>query len=493
MAVKAVKQGMLAPDQVQECLDIQRAYSERGQDVPLWKVLVAKKFLSKEDIVRLKGPELPKTVTIEMAQLIPGFKVIERIGEGGVATVFRAFDQRQQQTVAMKVLFPIHATNQLFVDRFRLESELMIQFSHKNLVKGYAYGSHPLRIADQDIALHYLVMELVEGQSVQDDLNANGFLEEPKALHIILQIAEALDYLQQNNSVHRDIKPDNILYDRTGAIKLCDLGFAKEIEDGRDGEVEETTCGTVQYISPEQARGLADVDIRADIYSLGATLYHLVVGEVPFAGNDSMEVMAKQVLESLESDKYRKRGLSPFIGYFIEKMMAKERDIRYQTPAEAIDDIQKILDTQKEFQYDPENDPSVMRSVLGGVVSGRGSSTSMPAVSSRSRRPTQRIPKATTRLPTSSLRNSAPTASADAPATVQPNATTQTSRLPLAPGATPPPPPPPSSPAAVEAGAGGNGANPANATPAPAAPARTPPPAMRSSRISRLTQRHRRE
>lgn len=369
-SVAAVKAGLLAPDQVQECMDIQRGWQDKGKEVQLLAIYLKKGYLNKDHIRAIQAATLPRTVTLEEAQQIERFRISEKVGEGGVATVFHAIDSTGRD-VAVKVLFPAHATNPTFVSRFFDEGRVLMDLDHPNLVKGYEVGvwppQHDHLMPEQ--RLHYMSMEFIRGQSVQDDLNENGPMDEGKALYIITQIAEALEYLAERKLVHRDIKPDNILYADDGSIKLCDLGFAKEIEDAEaEGETEDTTCGTVQYIAPEQARGFRDVDIRADIYSLGATLYHLVVGEVPFSGKDSMEIMAAQVLNSLQSDKYRKRGLSQFIGYFIEKMMAKDREIRYQTPREVIEDIASVTRGASELIYNPDNDPTVRK--FGGGSSG---------------------------------------------------------------------------------------------------------------------------
>ena len=372
LSVLAVKQGLITPEKVQECMDLQRIMqeekqaesSESGQkSVSLLKIYLAKEYLTVEQIKNIQTPALPKTVLIEKAQQLPDYEILEKIGEGGVATVFKAIHKPTDIVCALKILFPLHAINEVFVDRFRNEAELLVKFDYKNLVKGFEYGVYPPDEVDVEPheRLHYLAMELVTGRSVQDDILDNNFLDENKALHIIIQIAETLEYLHTQNVVHRDIKPDNILYDDEGNIKLCDLGFAKEIESDKAGTIEDVTCGTVQYISPEQARGYIDVDIRADIYSLGATLFHLVTGEVPFTGKDSMDIMAKQVLENLDQEKFQK--LTPYFGYFIEKMMAKDRENRYQTPRECIDDINSIISGVQSLQYVPEEDPLLAKSI----------------------------------------------------------------------------------------------------------------------------------
>jgi serine/threonine-protein kinase len=177
---------------------------------------------------------------------------------------------------------------------------------------------------------------------------------EDAALYIILQAARALEFMRTQNILHRDIKPGNIMLTRENTVKLIDLGFAT-IVGGETGGESDSTLGTVQYISPEQARGQTDLDVRSDIYSLGATLYQLVVGELPFSGEDSEEIMAKQILESLSSPALKNRGkISPHMHYFIEKMMAKEREIRYQSPLELIEDIENTIRGKKTLTYRPD-------------------------------------------------------------------------------------------------------------------------------------------
>jgi serine/threonine protein kinase len=157
------------------------------------------------------------------------------------------------------------------------------------------------------------------------------------------------------------------MWSKDGRVMLVDLGFAAPIRKDLAGQYEDETCGTVQYISPEQAKGMADLDIRADIYSLGATLYHMVVGELPFTGKDSMEVMAKQVMEGLNQHSLKGGKISVHMHYFIEKMMSKERDFRYQTAREVVDDITEVLEGAADLQYNPAEDAnSPFQFKLGG-------------------------------------------------------------------------------------------------------------------------------
>jgi serine/threonine-protein kinase len=342
LLVEAVKAGLLPPDKIQEGLNIQKQLTDQGKNVPILNILVKKGYLDRE---AAKFMVLEHKLAMNEAnvgyQPIKGFKLEKMIGKGGVARVYQAQRQSDGETVALKVQHPLQNLNKLFVERFVNEARLLKDFDFEYIVKGLDYG----KSGD----FYYLAMELLEGESVQDLLDRMGTLDEDTALFIIVQIAKALEYCQQQGILHRDIKPDNIMMTREGIIKLCDLGFAKPIE-ASEGE-EDTTCGTPQYISPEQARGMGDVDIRADIYSLGATLFHMAVGEVPFSGDDSMEVMAKQILEDLSTSKHR--NLSMHMQYFVEKMMAKERDIRYQSARELIEDIETQIKGKKTLVFDP--------------------------------------------------------------------------------------------------------------------------------------------
>ncbi len=363
-AVQAVKNSFITPDKVQECIDIQKSLKDRNnQDVSLDTIFLEMNYLTEEQIAFLLEQSIPESITLEKARELPEYEVTEKIDDGGVASLFRAVHKHTGAPCVIKILLPIHTLNKAFIEAFRHEAELLIRLDHANIVKGFEYDVYPaehIEISPRE-RMYYFSMEIVPGQSVQDDIDELGSIEENKALHIILQVAEALEYLHENKIVHRDIKPDNILYDGYANIKLCDLGEAIEIVENRERGIENVTCGSVQYISPEQAKGLSDLDTRSDIYSLGATLFHLCTGEVPFSGKDSTDIMVKQVIESLNSEKYRDKSLSPFIGYFIEKMMAKEREIRYQTPKEVIKDISEIIQGTKDLQYDPKKDPELGR------------------------------------------------------------------------------------------------------------------------------------
>jgi len=260
----------------------------------------------------------------------------EMLGEGATARVFRATDKTDKRRVALKVLRTELGKDKQKVETFVREAKLLLELAHPHVVKG-------LRVAREGETF-YFAMEELPGQCLQDMLRERGRLDEASALAITADVADALAALHARGLVHRDVKPGNVIWSEERGAVLIDLGFAT---DGGTAQATETTAGTVHYIAPEQARGSEGLDVRADIYALGATLYHLVTGSLPFDGGSSEDVLRKQVLESLSGERIRALQLSPQVHYFIEKMMAKEREIRFQDPAQLSRDVRAWLGSKK--------------------------------------------------------------------------------------------------------------------------------------------------
>jgi serine/threonine-protein kinase len=297
---------------------------------------------------RVEGEDVPE---------LPGFEPLGIAGRGGTAIVVRAKERKSGRVVAVKVLRRELEGDEKIRASFLREAKLLIGLGHPNIVHGEKVGAFQGRLV--------FLMEHVPGRSLLDLLKEGRTFGEDESLYLVLQVARALHYLSENGVVHRDVKPGNVLVTDQNVVKLIDLGFASSLGAAPgDGAGEapadapaaapaaETTVGTVAYISPEQARGQVDLDVRSDIYSLGATLYQLVVGELPFAG-DNQEMLAAQILESLSSEVLKSRRISPHMHYFIEKMMAKERDVRYQSPTELIADIEQQIRGKKSLEYRP--------------------------------------------------------------------------------------------------------------------------------------------
>ena len=268
-----------------------------------------------------------------------------QLGEGATARVFAARDRQTGGMVALKVLKPELAREKSAVEKFVREAQALTQIESPHIVRG-------LRVAREGETV-FCAMELIAGECLQDTLARQGRLEQREALRVVAQIGRALAALHAKGLVHRDVKPGNVMRTPEGRAVLIDLGFA--IQGGDAGS--DTTAGTVHYIAPEQARGQAGLDVRADIYALGATLYHLVTGSLPFEGGSSEEVLRKQVLESLSGERIRALGLAPQVHWLIEKMMAKEKEIRFQSPEELVAEIEACLARWATEADQPPDDP----------------------------------------------------------------------------------------------------------------------------------------
>ncbi|MCM8528836.1 MAG: protein kinase [Lentisphaeraceae bacterium] len=237
--------------------------------------------------------------------------------------------------VAVKILKPhLIEEDPEFLDRFIQEGRLAVSLHHKNIVRIFDAG----KAGDS----YYLVMELLEGKDALETLSSQGAFSVEKTLKIGCAVADALIEAHEHGIIHRDIKPDNILISSEGKIKLADLGLAKKLGDEYSSTISGATIGTPNYMSPEQALNSREADARSDIYSLGATLYHLLTGTLPFEGNSIMEVMMKHANAPLDAPQERKGGLPTKICNVIVKMMDKNPDKRYQSCEEVLTALNKI-------------------------------------------------------------------------------------------------------------------------------------------------------
>ena len=267
---------------------------------------------------------------------IGGFELLQEIGEGGMGTVWKARQVSLDRVVALKLLSPEFSQSTEFISRFRNEARAAALLTHRHIVQVYDAGK-----ADD---ANYLAMEFIEGKSVHALVEAKDKMSETEALDIVLPVAMALRYaFERAQLIHRDVKPENILIDRDGVVKLCDLGLAKIVTGPESLKLTRSgmTLGTPFYISPEQAEG-RDLDARSDIYGLGATLYHMVTGHAPFEDAATAVAMMKQVKETVPDVRQFQPQLSVAICMVIEKMMAKDRHDRYQNWAEVISDLQLV-------------------------------------------------------------------------------------------------------------------------------------------------------
>jgi serine/threonine-protein kinase len=335
LARRLLQGAVLTEAQIREALELQGELLQKGKVVSLERVLVAKGHLPK-DVLEVLDAKDPLA-----EQPFPGYRVDRVLGEGGSSVVYGGVYLANRTPVAVKVLNAVGALKPEHRDRFYEEARLLIEIDHENVVAGYEVGyAH---------GHHYFTMDLVEGPTLLEMIERGGAIPNPTAISITMQIANAVGFLHSQGLLHRDIKPGNVMIDATGRARLIDLGLVRRMKAPAPGAApapaaeEATTVGTVEYISPEQARGRGDLDVRSDIYSLGVTLYHMVVGDVPFHGETNYEVMAKQILSALETQKVKTRRIAPEIHYFVTKMMSKEREHRYASAEEVVEELSRFL------------------------------------------------------------------------------------------------------------------------------------------------------
>jgi eukaryotic-like serine/threonine-protein kinase len=334
---RLVMRGVLPKDRVAALFGEAQRLRDSGQDVTLSALALRAGLIDKDRLLRYfhtGGDELPD---------VPGYAWVCKLGEGGTADVYRVRGE-DGHTEAVKVLKSELSADVAIVRGFVGEADLLKRLEHPNVVKGYRVGRLQGR--------YMFFMEDVDGPTLMDKIRQGGAFGEDGALFVVLQVARALEYLRGQGLVHRDIKPGNILVTADNTVKVIDLGFAAA--SAGTGEGAATTSGTAAYLSPEQAMGQTDLDVRSDIYSLGATLYQLVLGELPFAGDDQ-ELVQKAVLEGLSAEATKGGRISAHMHYFIEKMMAKDRDIRYQDPQELMADIEAQISGKKTLEVEEES------------------------------------------------------------------------------------------------------------------------------------------
>src|SRR5581483_1201673 len=254
------------------------------------------------------------------------FRIVERIGAGGMAAVFKAYQPTLDRYVAVKVLPAYHARDPVFVKRFEQEARSVAKLAHPNIVQIHDFG-------EQD-NISYIVMEHVDGGTLKDRLKRA--LSVPEAADFIIQAAEGLDCAHRNGIVHRDVKPANMLLRRDGYLLLSDFGIAKILEGTTNLTRVGTGIGTPQYMSPEQGMG-QPVDRRSDIYSLGIVMFHCLTGRVPFTADSPLTITVKHVNEPLPVERMVAEGVPPPIMQVVQKMTAKQPHERYQSADVLID------------------------------------------------------------------------------------------------------------------------------------------------------------
>lgn len=292
------------------------------------------------------------------------YKVLERLGSGGMGQVFLCEHKLMRRRVAVKVLPPAKTKDSSALDRFMREARALAALTHPNIVHVYDI--------DQDDELHFLVMEYVDGVNFQDMIKKSGPLAVNRACHYIRQASQALQHAHEAGLVHRDIKPGNILVDRSGIVKVLDLGLARFFHDEDDiltKKYDDGVLGTADYLAPEQALDSHAADIRADIYSLGSTFYFLLSGRPPFeSANVTQKLMMHQFRNPKPIQEYRSDVPAGVLA-ILQKMMAKDPKQRYGVPADVADALAPF--TQEKIAPPSEAEMPRLSPAASGAATGQ--------------------------------------------------------------------------------------------------------------------------
>lgn len=326
-----IEQGYCTKQEVEDCLSMLKLSAEDSQPRTLGELLLGNGFIT---TTQLKRAKTAMEDTSGLKQ-IPGYQILSKLGAGAMATVYKAKQLSLDRVVAIKVLPKRMSDNPEFVERFYKEGKAAAKLNHPNIVGAVDVG--------EANGYHYFVMECVEGKTVFDRLDKGERYSEAEALQIIIQICRALVHAHAAGFIHRDVKPKNIMITPQGVAKLADMGLARETSDAHAAQAEAGKAyGTPYYISPEQIRGELDIDARADIYSLGATFYHMVTGQVPFEAETPSAVMHKHLREELVPPDHIVPSLTAGVAEIIEMAMAKKRKNRYDSAEDMLTDLERV-------------------------------------------------------------------------------------------------------------------------------------------------------
>ncbi|MFP4057369.1 MAG: protein kinase domain-containing protein [Candidatus Brocadiia bacterium] len=323
----AVARGHITEDQAAEASAALREIEQLGGQATAPQMLQRRGLLDERQVGLVHQAIAASKKATRVPRELAGFELLEKIGQGAMGSVFRARQKELDRVVALKVLSPRLARNEQFVARFLREARAAGRLNHPNIVAAIDVG--------EDQGFYFFAMEYVDGEPLSRLIARQGALPEARALHIAAEVARALDHAFQKDLIHRDIKPDNIMITRDDRVRVTDFGLAKALGADAPGDGDRF-LGTPAYVAPEQVRSEPDIDCRADIFSLGVTLYQMLTGELPFQGANPMAVAAAVCGEPLPSLRKRCPDIRQATVRAVEKMTAKDPADRYATPADAV-------------------------------------------------------------------------------------------------------------------------------------------------------------
>jgi eukaryotic-like serine/threonine-protein kinase len=333
----AIRLGFITESQLNEAMKVQATAAKAGLRKRLGEILIKKGYLTPEQFEKVL-----KSQTANRKR-IGDYELLSKLGEGGMGSVFKARQVFMDRVIALKILSPKMAKNKNFRDRFVREARAVAKLNHPHIVAGIDVGSKD--------GYCYFAMEYVDGETLGQHMQRKGGkLDEASALEYTRQLALALHHAHQNNLLHRDVKPDNALLDKErNLVKLADLGLARSAESEEDDAAltqAGQAVGTPFYISPEQARGLSDLTPATDLYSLGATLFHLVTGQVPFDGATAAVIMTRHLTDQAPSVCKLNPAVSSATEKIIVRCMQKKPEDRYRNAMDIVGDIERIQESK---------------------------------------------------------------------------------------------------------------------------------------------------
>jgi eukaryotic-like serine/threonine-protein kinase len=289
--------------------------------------------------------------------VIPGYDVQRELGKGGMGVVYKAIHKKLNRLVALKVIDPHASANPDFKSRFHQEALALAKLNHPNVVQVYDYGEHQNQL--------YLALEFVNGSDCYELIKEKGKVDIKTALKIVHDAALGLGYAKEAGVIHRDIKPANLIIQKervTGfradwTVKISDLGLARDMDTAPGAGITQSgiLMGTPAYMSPEQAVG-KEADYRSDIYSLGASFYHLITGQIPYDGDSVVAILIKKHKSALPNPRDGAPELGANGFKILDRMLARNRDLRYQKYEDLVQDIANVLSNNTELQI-AELDP----------------------------------------------------------------------------------------------------------------------------------------
>jgi len=326
----AVKYRFLDTTKAKELFEMYKVAETSGVKYPIANIAISYGYLTTQQAEQLRKA-LQLKIDKKKINQIGNYKLLSKIGSGSMGVVYQAKHLQSGQDVALKILLKRFYDDPDYLERFYREAQASAQLNHPNLIRAIEAGK-------SKEGYHFFAMEHVDGETVQKVLDRETTITERRAVEIAIQVVRALEHANSRGIVHRDIKPDNLMISKSGIVKVADFGLARET----DSSVTQTgiALGTPHYMSPEQVRGEHSVDIRSDIYALGATLYHMVTGSPPFVGTSAAVVITKHLSEEAPHPKDKNPGLSDGICQVILRMMEKEQAGRYQSAQELLRDLE---------------------------------------------------------------------------------------------------------------------------------------------------------